>query len=85
VSVNGTLVEDKMPRFKSDCAGVHPLASTRFPYTLTTVQAPNLALTHTKPDNSVDVSDSEVWLGSFSLYLPTYSVLNGKRGGIVGE
>jgi hypothetical protein len=32
---------------------VHILASTRVPFTLTKVQMSNLALTHTKPDNSV--------------------------------
>jgi hypothetical protein len=41
VSVNGTLVEDSR-------VNVHILASTSVPFTLTTVQVPNLALSHTK-------------------------------------
>jgi hypothetical protein len=45
VSVNGTLVEDKMRRFKGECAH---FVSTTVSFTLTTVQVPNLALTHPK-------------------------------------
>jgi hypothetical protein len=49
VSVNGTLVEDKMRRCKGECT-LYTLyvAATRVPFTLTTVQVPNLALTHMK-------------------------------------
>jgi hypothetical protein len=43
VSVNGTLVEDKMRRFG---VNVHLLDPTSVPFTLTKVQVPNLALTH---------------------------------------
>jgi hypothetical protein len=45
VSVNGTLVEDKMRIFRMN---MHILASTSVPFTLTTVQVTNLALTHAK-------------------------------------
>ncbi len=45
MSVNGTLVEDKICRFKGECAH---LASTSVPFTLTKAQVPNLALIHTK-------------------------------------
>ncbi len=45
MSVNGTLVEDKMCRFKGEW---HILASRSVSFTLTTVQVPNLALTRTK-------------------------------------
>jgi hypothetical protein len=48
VSVKGTLVEDKMHRFKGECTIVHILAATTVPFTLSTVQVPNLALTNTK-------------------------------------
>ncbi len=44
VSVNGTLVEDKMRRIKGECAH---FSFNKFPFTLTAVQVPNLALTHT--------------------------------------
>jgi hypothetical protein len=44
VSVNGTLVEDIMRRFKGECAH---LASISVPFTLTTIFT-HLALTHTK-------------------------------------
>jgi hypothetical protein len=63
--------EDKMRRFKDKCAH---FSFDKGPIHTHKVQVPNLALTHTKPDNSVVVSDSEVWLGSFSLYFPTYTV-----------
>ncbi len=56
VSVNGThveekmrifnLVEDKVRKFKGEC--VESFASASVPFTLTTVQVPNLALTHKK-------------------------------------
>ncbi len=45
MSVNGTLVEDKMRRFKGELLS---LASTSVPFTFTTMQVPNLALTHAK-------------------------------------
>ncbi len=45
MSVNGALVEDKIRRFKGECAH---FSFKNFPFTLTTVQVPNLALTHTK-------------------------------------
>jgi hypothetical protein len=45
MSVNGTLVEDKMRRFKGE---VHILASKSVPFAFTTVQVYNLALTHMK-------------------------------------
>ncbi len=45
VRVNGTLVEDKMRRFKGEC---EHFASSSVPFILTTVQVPNLALTHKK-------------------------------------
>ncbi len=44
VSINGTLFEDKMRRFMGECAHF----SFNKCLTLTTVQVPNLALTHTK-------------------------------------
>ncbi len=34
--------------FKGECDCAHGLASKSVPFTLTTVQVPNLALTHTK-------------------------------------
>ncbi len=44
------------PLLKIKCVdsrvNVHILSSTRVPFTLTTVQVPNLALTHTKKDYS---------------------------------
>ncbi len=43
VIVNGTLAEDKMRRFEGERAN---LASRSVPFTLTTVQVPNLTLTH---------------------------------------
>ncbi len=48
VSVNGTHVEDKMRRFKGECEHFSILSSTCVPCKLTTVQVPNLALTHTR-------------------------------------
>jgi hypothetical protein len=45
MSVNGALVEDKCIDSR---VNVHILASKNDPFTLTTVQVPNLALTHTK-------------------------------------
>jgi hypothetical protein len=45
VSVNGILIEDKMRRFKGECA---QFSFNKSPFILTTVQVPNLALTHTK-------------------------------------
>jgi hypothetical protein len=52
VSVNGTLIEDKMRRFKGfKCS--HFNTSTSVAFTLTTVQVPKLALTHT--DNSAQL------------------------------
>ncbi len=44
VSINGTLFEDKMRRFMGECAHF----SFNKCLTLTMVQVPNLALTHTK-------------------------------------
>ncbi len=45
VSVNGTLVEDKIRRFKGN---MHILDSTGVQFTLTTVQVPNLTPSHKK-------------------------------------
>ncbi len=45
MSVNGTLVDDKARRFKGECAH---FSFNKYPFTLTTVQVPNIALTHTK-------------------------------------
>ncbi len=47
MSVNGTLVEDKVRRFKGECAQFS-LNKCSVPFTLTTVQVPYLALSHTK-------------------------------------
>ncbi len=45
MSVNGALGEDKMRKFKGECAH---FSLKNVPFTLTTGQVPNLALTHTK-------------------------------------
>jgi hypothetical protein len=55
VSVNETLIEDKCVDSRLN---VHILSSTRDPFTLTTVQVPNLALTHTK---RITVYEGEGW------------------------
>jgi hypothetical protein len=45
-------IEDKMLRFKGECA---QFSFNQCPvYTYTTVQVPNLALSHTKKDNSAE-------------------------------
>jgi hypothetical protein len=60
VSVNGTLVGDKIRRFKRECAH---LAFTSVPLIITMVQVPNLALIHTERIT--------VWGGSISVYVVT--------------
>ncbi len=71
VRVNGALVEDIIGRFKGECAH---LASTSVPFILTTVQVPNLALSHTK-QITVYLSVSEVYNTPPPLFLRTIQII----------
>ncbi len=63
MSLNGTLFEDKMRRFKGECA------LTSVPFILTTVQVPKFSSKSHETDNSLDYKQiyrSELLLIFFS-------------------
>jgi hypothetical protein len=65
VSVNGTLVEAKLCTFTLE--SIRVLSSTSVPFTLATVQVPNLALTHTNGLQCTVVFRVEKKLGTVHL------------------
>ncbi len=80
VSVNGTLVEAKMCTFTID---LHTLSSTSVSFTLTSVQVPNLALTHMKRMSVCLEKEALLTFTVDILYLMQYLplVTNEKFGG----